>query len=80
LTLLFQPQPKETAMSIKGILKQAYETGDFVTITTNQSVYTEATVMSLTDEEVEINALHSIKDINYDFSIPFSTIETVEFE
>ena len=67
-------------MSVKGILKQACETGDFVRITTDRLIYEEATVMSLNDETVEFNALHLVKNINYDFSSPLSTIETVEFE
>jgi hypothetical protein len=67
-------------MSVKGILKQACETGDFVEIRTDQSVYKEVTVMSLNNETVDFNAMHLVKDCMYDFSIPLSTIKTVEFE
>ena len=67
-------------MSIKGILKQACETGDFVEITTNQNVYKEVTVMSLNNETVDFNAMHLIKNCMYDFTLLISTIKTVEFE
>lgn len=67
-------------MSIKGILKQACETGDFVEITTDQNVYKEVTVMSLNNETVDFNAMHLVKNCMYDFTLSISTIKTVEFE
>ena len=67
-------------MSIKGILKQACETGDFVEITTNQNVYKEVTVMSLNNETVDFNAMHLVKNCMYDFTLSISNIKTVEFE
>ena len=67
-------------MSIKGILKQACETGDFVEITTDQNIYKEVTVMSLNNDTVDFNAMHLVKNCMHDFTLSISTIKMVEFE
>ena len=63
---------------IQALLENAYQDGGSATIVTEWTSYDNCTVTSVGDTEVEFNAVHPVKDCDYEFRLLLADIRSVE--